>query len=70
MISVHLPYIGLVVAEGVTSMVVFGVVFPIAMAFVWAIFLWFFAGVIVYVLIAALMLSMLYVLSASTTFHI
>jgi choline transporter-like protein 2/4/5 len=51
-------YEGLVVTEGIIALTVFGVAIPILMSFVWAIFLWFFAGIVVYALIAALILSM------------
>lgn len=52
---------GLIVTEGIISMTIFGVVLPIVAGFVWAIFLWFFAGIVVYVLIGALV-TMLVVL--------
>jgi len=49
---------GLLVSDAILCLTVFGVVLPIVMGFVWAIFLWFFAGIVVYVLIAALVFAM------------
>jgi len=52
-------YEGLVEWEGIISMTVFGVALPIFMGFVWAVFLWFFAGIVVYVLIVALIIVLI-----------
>jgi len=52
-------YEGLVVWEGIIALTVFGVALPIMMGFVWAVFLWFFAGIVVYVLIGALVVTLL-----------
>jgi len=49
---------GLIVPDGLLCMTVFGLSMPIGIGFIWAIFLWFFAGVMVYLISIFLVLLM------------
>ena len=51
-------FAGLIVQDGLIAMTLFGVALPIIAGFAWAIFLWFFAGTVVYLLILVLVAAL------------